>query len=163
MGKNSFTWNPEGICIFGSWSDPKSKCLFDYWSLYHFYFTGFFYIILHHYLKIDNLRDAIKLIIFVTMLHIIEEYLGNTSRLSGEGIAFDYIAPLFNSKIKPEMREIDNDYMENSIGDVLAGVISTFLIVSYWYYFGNLPYFYLWLFIFIFIMLMNKLSSSYDI
>ncbi len=96
MGKRSFTWNPKGTCILGSWSNPQSTCLFDYWSIYHFYFSGFIYILLHHYLKIDNIRDAIKLFIFINLLHVLEEYLGNTTRLSGEGLIIDYVAPLID-------------------------------------------------------------------
>ena len=26
MGKDSFTLNPNGVCVFGSFNNPKSKC-----------------------------------------------------------------------------------------------------------------------------------------
>ncbi len=161
MGKRSFTWNPDGICIFGSWSNPKSKCFFDYWSIYHFYFPGFAYIILHHYLGIDNVTDATKLLIFITIVHIIEEFLGNTSKLSGEGIVYDYIAPIFNPKINPALRTLDNDYVENSIGDVVAGIISCGLIILYWMYFGKLPCAYLYFMPVILWMLWHKSNDIY--
>src|SRR3989304_7139769 len=102
MGKKSFTWNPEGLCIFDSFTDPKSICLFDYWTIYHFYFTGFFYIILHHYFGINDLFCAILLMIILTLVHIFEEYLGNTTRLSLEGVTIDNIYPLINPNFDPK-------------------------------------------------------------
>jgi len=81
--------------------------------------------------------------IILTLVHIFEEYLGNTTRLSLEGVTIDNIYPLINPNFDPKFRNIDNDYMENSIGDVLAGFISTGLIIIYWRYYGHLPYFYL--------------------
>ena len=41
-----------------------------------------------------------------------------------EGVVIDYIGPIIDPKIKPELREIDNDYLENSFGDILSGIIS---------------------------------------
>lgn len=151
-----FSWNPEGTCLFGSWHNTKSKCLFDYWTVYHFYFTGFLYIIIHHQLKLQDPKDMTKLIVFLTLLHAIEEYLGNTSRISLEGVVTDYIGPKLDSRIKPHKREIDNDYLQNSIGDVLSGVIACLLIVWYWNTHKKLPYFYLWYIIPIYFMLMTK-------
>jgi hypothetical protein len=154
--RHSFTWNPRGICVFGSIINPKSTCVFDYWSIYHFYFTGFVYLILHHLLGISSMTHAIILAVIVTILHSIEEYLGNTSRISLEGIVADYIGPLIDSRIDPTMREIDNDYLDNSIGDILSGIISCVMIIIYWHYYGHLPYYYLLGFIIVFIMLLLK-------
>ena len=157
----SFTWDPDGTCIFGSLYNPQSKCIFDYGSIHHFYFGGLIYLILHHYLNINNMNDAMKLFIFVTILHIIEEYFGNTSKISTEGIVIDYIGPILDPKINPEKRGIDNDYLQNSIGDVVAGVISCILIILYWNYYGKLPYFYWYGFIPIFLLLMDKAKILY--
>ena len=54
--------------------------------------------------------------------------MGNTNKLSIEGIVIDKLGPIIDPKIKPELREIDNDYLDNSIGDVLSGIISNILI-----------------------------------
>lgn len=143
MGKKSFTWNPDP-CIFGWLTEPTSECFFDYWSIHHFYFTGFAYIILHHLLNISTVPDALILCTIVTILHGIEEYQGNTSRLSIEGIVADTIGPLVDPKVNPENREIDNDYFQNSIGDVTSGLISCGLIIWYWYHYRELPYWYLY-------------------
>ncbi len=156
MNKRSFTWNPEETCIFGSITRPKSECIFDYWSIYHFYFTGFAYIILHHLLKINNLKDAIVLTSILTIIHVIEEYFGNTTKLSLEGIVIDNIGPIFNPRVNPKNRKIDDDYLQNSIGDVLSGVIACLLIIWYWKQYNVLPYNYLWGIIIIFFMLMDK-------
>jgi len=161
MGKRSFTWNPDGTCIVGSFNDPKHKCLLDYWSMYHFYFTGFVYLVLHHYLNITTLKSAIILCLIVTLLHIVEEYFGNTSRISTEGVVIDYIGPMFDPEINPELRPIDNDYLENSIGDILSGIVSCVLIIMYWYYFGKLPYFYLFGFFIVSWMLLRLASMLY--
>ena len=157
MNKKSFKWNPNGICIFGSFTNPKSECLFDYWSIYHFYFTGFFYIIFYHFFKISK----INLLIILTLLHILEDYFGNTSKISLEGIVIDYIGPIIDPQIDPSVRGIDNDYIENSIGDVLSGVISCLLIILYQFYYKKLQYFYLYGFIIIFDMLMTKSKILY--
>lgn len=162
MGKKSFTWNPNGVCIFGSITNPTSECVFDYWSFYHFYFTGFFYIILHHWLGITTLKQALLLCLLVTALHVGEEILGNTSKLSLEGVVLDKIGPLLDPRIDPELRFIDNDYLENSIGDVSAGVISCLLIIWHWQKFGILPYFYLWLLPIPILMLFNLRSTLYQ-
>jgi len=162
MGKKSFTWNPKGVCVFGSLTKPQSSCFFDYWSIYHFYFTGFFYILLHHYLNISSIKGVILLFMILTVIHVAEEVLGNTTRISGEGIFFDYIAPLIDPKIDPKMRKIDDDYIENSIGDVLSGVISTILIIGYWMKYKKLPYFYLYGLIIVFFMLSMLRSGLYS-
>lgn len=136
------------FCLFGHLTDPNdksiSKCMFDYWSLFHFYFTGFFYLILHHLLNINNMKDALFLLLFITVAHAVEEYQGNTSKLSLEGIFFDKIATLFDPKLDPNKRELDDDTLENSVGDVLSGVISSLLIVWYWNQYKILPYWYLY-------------------
>ena len=68
----------------------------------------------------------------------------------------DYIGPIIDPKIKPELREIDNDYLENSVGDILSGIISCLLIMVYWYNYKKLPYFYIIGFIIVFFMLLKK-------
>jgi hypothetical protein len=93
---------------------------------------------------------------------MVEEYLGNTTKISAEGIVIDNIAPFIDPKINVKNREIDNDYLENSIGDVLSGSVSCALIIMYWKYYGELPYFYLIGIIPIFFMLIKKSSMLYD-
>lgn len=162
MIKKSFTLNPQGTCIFGSFAQPKSVCVFDYWSIHHFYITGVIYIILHHTLDISTLESAILLNVLITILHTTEEYLGNTTRLSFEGIVIDYISPLIDPKIKPELRGIDNDYLQNSIGDVVSGIICCSFIIWYWNKYNTLPYFYLYGSFLIFIMLLQQSKQLYD-
>ena len=128
MLRKSFTINPDFCIIDTNFKKPKSICLFDTWSLHHFFWQGFFYIILHHLFNIKDIRYSILLFSFLTLVHIIEEYLGNTNKLSIEGIVIDNLGPIIDPKIKPELREIDNDYLDNSIGDVLSGIISNILI-----------------------------------
>lgn len=162
MGKRSFTWNPNGMCILGSYSNPTSKCMFDYWSIMHLYFTGFVYIILHHLLKIASVKGAILLTFILAIFHGIEEYLGNTTKISLEGIVIDNLGPLIDPKVNPKNREIDDDYLENSIGDVLSGVVACLLIIMYWYYYKKLPYIYLLGIIIMVYMLLIKASMFYD-
>ena len=131
MLRKSFTINPDFCIIDTNFKKPKSICLFDTWSLHHFFWQGFFYIILHHLFNIKDIRYSILLFSFLTLVHIIEEYLGNTNKLSIEGIVIDKLGPIIDPKIKPELREIDNDYLDNSIGDVLSGIISNILIIFY--------------------------------
>lgn len=124
--------------------------------------AGFFYIILHHLLKIKHTNQAIKLCIFLTILHVFEEYLGNTNKYSLEGVVIDNIGPLIDSKVNPKLRKIDNDYLDNSIGDVLSGVISCVLIIIYWLYNKKLPYMYLFGVVVILGMLLQKAGMLYD-
>ena len=49
--------------------------------------------------------------------------------LSLEGIFIDYLGPIVNPKIDIRLRGPDNDYLQNSIGDVLSGFIATVLII----------------------------------
>jgi hypothetical protein len=158
-GRKPFSWNPEGTCILGSITKPRSKCLFDYWTTFHFYFTGMMMIlcmILLQYFDLLNDQTLIWLMLFLNIAHAIEEYLGNTTRLSLEGVVIDNIGPLFNPKMKPEKRQIDNDYLQNTIGDILSGIIATILIYFYYQTYNKIPVWYLWGFIFTFIMLVNK-------
>jgi len=161
MGKRSFTKNPEN-CIFGSFTNPKSSCVFDYWSIHHFYFSGFIYIILHHLLNISSIKNALLIMLVVTIGHMIEEYFGNTSRISLEGIVIDNIGPIIDPKIEPSLRTPDNDYIDNSIGDIISGIISNVLIIWYWKSYGKLPYSYLYGFFIIFYMLMKKAKMLYS-
>ena len=162
MGIRSFTWNPKGICIIGSYNNPKAECLFNYWSIYHFYFTGFFFIIIHYLLKLSNLKSSIILAIILTILHIFEEYYGNTNKISLEGIILDNLGPILDPNINAKNRKIDNDYLENSIGDILSGIIACILIIIYWYNYKKLPYFYLLGIIIIYFMLKKKAHILYD-
>jgi|SaaInlV_150m_DNA_4_1039716.scaffolds.fasta_scaffold07217_3 hypothetical protein len=157
MLRKSFTINPDFCIIDTNFKKPKSICLFDTWSLHHFFWQGFFYIILHHLFNIKDIRHSILLFSFLTLVHIIEEYLGNTNKLSIEGIVIDKLGPIIDPKIKPELREIDNDYLDNSIGDVLSGIISNILIIFFWYKYKTLPYYYL---LGIFPIFINLLSHS---
>jgi hypothetical protein len=157
MLRKSFTINPDFCIIDTNFKKPKSICLFDTWSLHHFFWQGFFYIILHHLFNIKDIRYSILLFSFLTLVHIIEEYLGNTNKLSIEGIVIDKLGPIIDPKIKPELREIDNDYLDNSIGDVLSGIISNILIIFFWYKYKTLPYYYL---LGIFPIFINLLSHS---
>lgn len=150
------------FCILGSFFNPKSSCLIDYWSIYHFYFTGFIYILLLNYFKVTKIDTAVKIAILLTIGHAIEEYLGNTSRISIEGVFIDNIGPLIDSKIKPENRKINNDTIYNSIGDVLSGVICCILIVFYLYRYKKLPYWFLYGIVIIGIMLYKKRKMLYD-
>ena len=158
MGKRSFTRNPN-FC-FIKWKIPDSACFFDWWSIHHFYWQGFFYLILHHLLKISSLKSALILTVVLTLLHIIEEYLGNTSKYSLEGITVDNLGPVIKTK-RCIIKRPDNDYIDNSIGDVTAGLIANLLLVFYWYYFKELPWFYLIFLIAIIAMTLSKSSMLY--
>ena len=157
MIRRSFTSNPNFCLLDTEFRRPRSICVFDTWSVHHFFWQGAFYIFFHQLLNIKDIKHSITLFIILSIVHTIEEYLGNTSKISLEGIFIDTLGPLVDPKVKPEKREIDNDYIENSIGDVVSGMISNILIVIYWYKFGSLPYWYLLLFIPVFA---NLLSHS---
>ena len=62
---------------------------------------------------------------------------------SVEGVVINHIGPLIIPDINPEKREIDNDYLDNSIGDVLSGFIANILIILFWCKYNKLPYFYI--------------------
>lgn len=152
--KKSFTFNPN-FCLV-KFGEANSECVFDSWSVPHFYWQGFIYIILHHLFKIKHLKNAVILTAFITCLHMLEEYYGNTSLFSFEGIFIDNVGPLINSKIDIKLRTPDNDYLDNSIGDVLSGFTSNILILLYWYHYKKLPYFYLFLSVFVLYLLYKK-------
>lgn len=157
----SFKLNPEFCLIDKDFKTPKSVCVFDIWSLHHFFWQGLAYLLIHEFLKIKELKYSFLIFVILSFIHTIEEYLGNTSRISMEGIVIDNICPLLNTKIKPEKREIDNDYLDNSIGDVLSGMLSNLLIILYWYKFNKLPYFYLLGFLPIFLNLLSHAKRLY--
>ena len=113
--------------------------------------------LLHELFEIKELKYSLLLFVILTCIHTIEEYLGNTTRKSLEGLVFDNIGPIVDKKVKPENRKIDNDYLDNSIGDILSGVLSNLLIILYWYNFKKLPYFYL---LGIFPIFINLLSHA---
>jgi hypothetical protein len=154
MGGKSFTLNPN-FCLI-KFGKANSECVFDSWSIHHFYWHGFLYIILHHLFNIKLMNKALVLTAFITLLHIIEEYFGNIGMLSFEGIFVDNIGPIVNPKIDIKLREPDNDYLDNSIGDVLSGFTSNILILLYWYHYKKLPYSYLLLSIFVLYLLYKK-------
>ena len=160
--KRSFTLNPEFCFIDTDLKNPKSECLFDLWSIHHFFWQGVAYILIHELFEIKELKDCIIICLFLTLVHTIEEYFGNTNRLSIEGVVFDNLGPIIDKKVKPELRKIDNDYLDNSIGDVLSGVISNILIILFWYNYGKLPYFYLLGVFPIFINLLSFSSKLYE-
>ena len=143
MIRKSFKLNPNFCVIHLNEDSKNSECIFDHWSIDHFYWQGFIYIIIHHFLRLKKINHMIILTGILTFLHIIEEYLGNTQKVSLEGIVADYIGPLIDKRIDPSLREIDNDYLDNSIGDVFSGFFSCVLIILYWIKFKHLPYFYL--------------------
>ncbi len=157
----SFTLNPNFCLVDTDFKKPKSICVFDTWSLHHFFWQGVAYILVHELLEIKDIRHSITLFLVLTMIHIIEEYFGNTSRVSMEGIVIDNLGPIINPRLKPEKREIDNDYIDNSIGDVLSGMTSNILIILFWYKYGALPYWYLLLFFPIFTNLLSHSSKLY--
>ena len=74
----------------------------------------------------------------------------------------DYLGPLIDPKVNPKNREVDNDYLENSIGDVLSGVVACILIIIYWYYYKKLPYLYLLGIVIMVYMLLTKAPMLYD-
>jgi len=159
MEVRSFKLNPKNCYI--KWGNPDSACLFDWWSIHHFYWQGFFFLVFHHLFGIKSLKYSLILTLVLTLVHVIEEYLGSTSRISIEGVVIDSLGPIINPRVKPELRELDNDYLQNSIGDVLSGLISNLLILGYWYYTGELPYFYLVFVVVILAMLLSKSSMLY--
>lgn len=141
--KKSFTFNPNPCLLDTNYRKPSSECVADFWTIHHAYWQGFFYLIFHHALKIKTLKQALSLTTVLTVLHVIEEYFGNTSRISFEGIIIDNLGPIVNPKIDVSLRQPDNDYLDNSIGDVFSGLLSCLFIVYYWKHYGKLPYFYL--------------------
>ena len=159
--RRSFTLNPNFCLLDTHFKKPRSICLFDTWSLHHFFWQGVAYILLHELFEIKDLKYSILLLIFLTLIHTIEEFLGNTNRLSMEGIVIDNLGPIIDPKIKPELRKIDNDYLDNSIGDVLSGIISNVLILLFWYKYKSLPYYYLLGVVPIFMNLLSFSSRLY--
>ena len=159
MVKKSFKFNPN-FCLV-KFGEPNSECVFDTWSIQHFYWQGFVYIIIHNFLKLKKFKHTMLVTIILTVLHIIEEYVGNIYRLSIEGIVIDYLGPLINKKIDPSLRKIDNDYLDNSIGDIISGIVANILIILYWYKFRKLPYFYLFFVILIIYQLLLKAKKLY--
>ena len=160
MGKLSFTYNPNNCLIkFGK---ADSKCYFDSWSIHHFYWQGFFFIIFCHIFRIKTIKQASIIILVLTFIHVLEEYFGNTIMFSLEGLFVDYIGPIINPKINTKLREIDNDYIQNSIGDVIAGLLSNILILLYWIKFKKMPYIYLLFSIVIIYLLYQKSFLLYD-
>lgn len=143
MKNRSFTFNPNPCLVELDYHNASSSCLFDSWTLDHFYWQGFFYIIAHHFLKIKSMKHAIILLLVLTFLHGIEDYLGNIGTFNLEGVFIDTLAPIFDPKVDISLRGKDNDYMDNTIGDVLSGFGSCVLIILYWYKFNRLPYIYL--------------------
>jgi hypothetical protein len=160
MEKRSFIFNPK-FCLI-KFGEANSKCVFDLWSIHHFYWQGFFYLLVHHILKIKTLKNSIILTILFTLLHILEEYFGNIGLFSFEGLFIDYIGPIVNPKINIKLRKKDNDYLDNSIGDVISGLFSNILIIFYWYHFKKLPYNYLLFSIFVLYLLYNKSYMLYN-
>ena len=139
MGEKSFTLNPKFCFIEPEFDNPTSQCLFDSWSIQHFYWQGFVYLIIHLLLRIKTKGAAFRLVVILTVLHALEEYIDNISRFSLQGIITDYIGPLIDRKINPAKRHHDNDTLDNSIGDVISGLIACLLIVGYWIIYGKLP------------------------
>lgn len=145
--RRSFKLNPNFCFLDTNFKKPRHICFLDIWSAQHFFWQGVAYILLHELFEIKDIEHCILVGSILTLIHVIEEYLGNTSRISLEGIVIDNLGPLVDPKLKPEKRKIDNDYIDNSIGDVFSGMLSNILIILFWYKFGKLPYFYLLLFI----------------
>ena len=143
MTKKSFKFNPN-FCLVSFKHPTHSKCMFDHWSLDHFYWQGFVYIILHHFLKLKKLKHMIIVTLSLSTIHMLEEYFGNKKKNNLENIVFKYLLPFFNPNAKKETR-YDNDYLDNSIGDVLSGLISNILIILFWMKYNKLPYWYLYL------------------
>jgi hypothetical protein len=162
MIRKSFTINPNFCLIDTNFKKPKSICVFDTWSLHHFFWQGFSYILLHYLFNVKDIKYCLLICFFLSIIHLIEEYLGNTNKISIEGIVIDNLGPLIVPKIKTELREIDNDYLDNSIGDVLSGLISNLLIILFWYKYKKLPYLYLLGIIPIFINLLSHAPKLYD-
>ncbi len=82
---------------------------------------------------------AFRLVVILTVLHALEGYIDNISRFSLQGIITYYIGPLIDPKINPAKIHPDNDTLDNSIGDVISGLIACLLIVGYWIIYGKLP------------------------
>lgn len=162
MERKSFKINPNFCLIDTNFKKPQSICVFDTWSLHHFFWQGFAYILLHYLFNIKDIKYCFLICFLLSLIHLVEEYLGNTNKISIEGIVIDNLGPLLVPKIKTELREIDNDYLDNSIGDVISGLSSNILIVLYWYYFKKLPYSYILFSILILYLLYNKSYMLYN-
>ena len=161
MERKSFKINPNFCLIDTNFKKPHSICVFDTWSLHHFFWQGFAYILLHYLFNIKDIKYCILICFLLSLIHLIEEYLGNTNKISIEGIVIDNLGPLLVPKIKTELREIDNDYLDNSIGDVLSGLISNILIIFFWYKYKKLPYLFLLGIIPLFINLLSHAPNLY--
>lgn len=159
--KKSFTFNPNPCLVDTNYHKPSSECVADFWTIHHAYWQGFFYIIFHHALKIKTLKHSVLLTSLLTAIHITEEYFGNTSKFSLEGIIIDNLGPIFNPKIDVTLRKPDDDYIDNSIGDVTSGLLSCLFIIYYWKHYGELPYFYLAFSVVIIILLLMKSHLLY--
>ena len=153
----------NNFCLFDlDYENPKSSCLFDFWSLHHGYWHGLIYIIILYIFKIKSLKSSIIINIILVFFHALEEYIDNNSLYSFQGLIVDNIGPIFDKKINPKVRGPDDDTIYNSIGDVLSGLIISILIVIYWYKYKRLPLFYLFGIIPIIYMKLGKAHTLYS-
>ena len=114
-------WNADNCLV-----DDKltSKCYFDYWSIMHCFTVSILYIIFLLYIhnKTNNkIKFALYGLIFINILHIIEDIQENIFIISLENI--------FKCKFD---KPADNDSFQNFIGDIVSGLIGTVIIYIYY-------------------------------
>jgi hypothetical protein len=74
---------------------------------------------------------AFTLLVITNLFHVFEEYLGNTTVYSIEGIILNWVYPLLNVKYEPDYSVTDHDSIQNSLGDILSGFVGTLFIFAY--------------------------------
>jgi len=107
----------------------ESKCWFNLWSIQHFYYPAFVLSIFLYFIsKYANRENKIiYALIAVGLIHIyhfIDEYLGNFTTYSPEGIVRDLLSN------KESGKPTDNDSIQNSFGDIISGFIGSLIVLG---------------------------------
>ena len=121
-------YKEDSNCLFEL--NAGNKCWFNLWSIQHFYYPAFFYSLFLTFLIKQNFSNQTTLLLallgfaFIHIFHFIDEYLGNLTTYSPEGL-------LRNIFYKDDNKPTDNDSIQNSFGDIISGFIGLLLILSF--------------------------------
>lgn len=142
MKSRSFRFNPNGPTLFSTDPELLHESVFDYWSLFHFGNVAFFYTILLIIFKVKTSKTALKWFVVINVLHTIEEFLENLGPFNAEN-AFKqlFLRKMPDGSPNEDLKNVkDNDYLDNSIGDVISGIVGSGLVFLYWKCAGKVPY-----------------------
>jgi len=123
MGNEILKWNNDNCFIEYDWFTKRkidewpSKCWFDVWSITHFMITAIIYlvilIVIHKFVKKNKIKWAFWALIILNVLHIIEDILENLQWFSLEYFLWGLY---------------DHDSFQNFIGDILSGLIGSYIV-----------------------------------